>query len=209
MLITKYLHSCLLIQEQEKTILIDPGKFTYDAKVFPLESLKSIDYILITHEHFDHCSPDFIRSLLTKFPDTQIISNESVVNYLRQENIAASTQAPEFLTIEAVPHEDVVIAVPPENSQFTLFRKLTVPGDSHHVRNTAAIFALPIQAPWGSFADALKLAETLSPKYILPVHDWHWKDEVRKELYKRAAEYLQLSGIDFKCLETAETIEII
>lgn len=208
MIITKYLHSCLLLEEQQKTILIDPGQYTYDTKVFPLNTLQNLDFILITHEHADHCYVPFIQELLQKFPKVQILTNESVVNTLRAVNVDASTKTPEFITTESVPHEDVVTAVPPENTQFTLFQKFTDPGDSYHIRITAPILALPIQAPWGSFSDALKLAETLSPQYVIPIHDWHWKDEVRKNLYQRAYDYLKLSEIEFKGIETGESVEI-
>jgi L-ascorbate metabolism protein UlaG (beta-lactamase superfamily) len=208
MRITKYLHSCLLVEEQDKTILIDPGQYTYQSKVFPFESVKKLDYLLITHEHNDHCFIPFIQELLLKFPDVTIISNDSVVTILQKENIEATTQTPDFIAVEMVPHEDIVIAVPPENIQFTLFNRLTHPGDSHHIRITAPILALPLQAPWGSFADALKLAESLSPKLIIPIHDWHIKDEVRKTFYQWATQYLQQSGIEFKSVETGEMIEL-
>lgn len=208
MKITKYLHSCLFVEEEGINILIDPGQYTYEAKIFSPNSFSKIDYILITHEHFDHMHIPFIKALVDKYPDIQIISNQQVVDKLQENNIVSTTNTPEFITTELVPHEDVVLSVPPENVQFTIFNKLTTPGDSHHVRSTAPILALPIQAPWGSFADAIKLAEELSPKFILPVHDWHWKDEVRKGMYTRAYEYLKQSDLDFKIIESGETVEI-
>lgn len=208
MKITKYVHSCLLIEEQEKTILIDPGNYTYEAKIFPLQTLSKLDYILITHEHPDHCSLPLIKEILNKFTDTIVITNSSTVDKLQKEDIEATIETPEFITTEQIPHEDVVTSVPPENTQFTLFDTFTDPGDSYHINNTAPIFALPIQAPWGSFASALKLAEALSPKYIIPIHDWHWKDEVRKVMYNRAADYLKQTDIEFRSLETGETIEL-
>jgi L-ascorbate metabolism protein UlaG (beta-lactamase superfamily) len=209
MRITKYLHSCLLIEEQEKTILIDPGEYTYNAKIFPLASLENLDAIFITHEHADHCSIPFLKELIAQFPTVQLVTTESLVTKLKEEQINATVELPDFATAEIIPHEDVVIAVPPENLQFTFFGKLTHPGDSHHIKTTAPILALPIQAPWGSFANALKLAESLSPKYIIPIHDWHWKDEVRKGMYQRATEYLEQSGIICKGLETGEVYEVI
>lgn len=208
MRLTKYLHSCLLIEEQGKTILIDPGEYTYTEKVLPLEKLDRLDAIFITHEHADHCSIPFLKELLTKFPTVEVVTNVDLVTKLRAEDISATVELPDFATAETIPHEDVVIAVPPENQQFTFFAKLTHPGDSHHIKNTAEILALPIQAPWGSFANALKLAESLSPKYVIPIHDWHWKDQVRKGLYQRAADYLQESNIIFKGLEAGETVEL-
>ena len=208
MKITKYFHSCLFIEEQDTTILIDPGQYTYEAKVFPLATIENLDAIFITHEHFDHCSIPFLKELVAKFPTVQLVTNEDLVTKLQAEGLQATAELPDYATAEIIPHEDIVIAVPPENVQFTFFNKLTHPGDSHHIRNTATILALPIQAPWGSFVDALKLAEALSPKYIIPIHDWHWKDEVRKTMSQRAAEYLAQSDITMKILGTGEMVEI-
>lgn len=208
MKITKYLHSCLFIQEQDTTILFDPGEYTYNGKVFDIQNTPILDYILITHEHTDHMSIPFLRELINRFPNVEIISNSSVVTLLKTENINASTNTPYFIHAESVPHEDVVLSVPPENTQFTLFNMLTNPGDSHHVRNTSPILALPIHAPWGSFARAIKLAEELGPKTVIPIHDWHWKEEVRRGLHQRAKDYLKESNIDFKLMETGETVEV-
>ncbi len=208
MKITKYLHSCLLVEEQGKIVLIDPGQYTYDAKVFPLATIPQIDTLVITHEHIDHFSIPFIKDIIARFPNIEIFSNESVVALLDKEGIAATSDGNEYITLQPVPHEDVVIAVPPQNVLLTVFGKFADPGDSHHFSTNAPILALPIQAPWGSFADALKLAEEISPQYVIPIHDWHWKDDVRKGMYQRAAEYLQQSDIQFKGLETGETIEL-
>jgi L-ascorbate metabolism protein UlaG (beta-lactamase superfamily) len=208
MKIIKYLHSCLIIEEQGKTFLIDPGQYTYDAKIFPLETIPNIDHILISHEHLDHFSLPFVKEVLTKFPNLSIITNESVCSLLEKETIEATTEGNDYIIVQPVPHEDIVFATPPLNVMFTLFGKFSDPGDSHHFSTTASILALPIQAPWGSFADAIKLAEAISPQYVIPIHDWHWKDEVRKGMYQHAAEYLQQSDIIFKGLETGEIIEI-
>lgn len=208
MKITKYLHSCLLIEHQDKIILIDPGEYTYNEKVIDFQKIQPPEYILITHEHSDHMSISFLRELIDRYPDVKIISNSSVVDLLSAENITAYTKLPSFIRTESVPHEDVVLSVPPQNTQFTLFELFTHPGDSYHFTLTAPIIALPIQAPWGSFASAIKLSEELSPKVVIPIHDWHWKEEVRKSLYQRAREYLMQSNIDFKLMETGVTIEV-
>ncbi len=208
MKITKYLHSCLLLSEAGKTILIDPGQYTFDAQVFPTDTLAQLDAIFITHEHADHCSLPFLKALVAKFPAVEIVTNPELVTTLREEQLEATEELPDYATATPVAHEDIVFAVPPVNTEYTFFGKFSHPGDSHHIISTAPILALPIQAPWGSFANAIKLAESLSPKYIIPIHDWHWKDEVRKGMYERAEEYLAQSDIVFKKLETGETIEL-
>ena len=96
---------------------------------------------------------------------------------------------------------------PPENTVFTVFNKLVHPGDSHHFTSTGDILALPLQAPWGSTSAAVAKALEQKPKVILPIHDWHWKDAVRKGMYARLQPFFKEHGIEFKGLETGESIE--
>jgi glyoxylase-like metal-dependent hydrolase (beta-lactamase superfamily II) len=132
MIISKHSHSCLLIKEANQTILIDPGNYTYEDKALDISSLEGLDYILITHEHPDHMYIPFMKELVEKFPDVKIISNESAVKVLKEANIEALMESSSDITISPTPHERVFGVVPPENIQFSLFNKLTHPGDSLH-----------------------------------------------------------------------------
>src|SRR5205085_2342203 len=97
---------------------------------------------------------------------------------------------------------------PCQNVMITLFDRLASPGDSLTFRKSPEILALPIQAPWGSTTWAVETALKVKPKIILPIHDWHWKDEVRFWIYDRLEKYFQEYGITFKKMETGEIIEI-
>lgn len=61
MKITKYPQSCLLIETKGKKILIDPGALKYKEEYF--EVWNSVDIILITHKHPDHCNTEVLRKL--------------------------------------------------------------------------------------------------------------------------------------------------
>lgn len=209
MKITKYLHSCLLIEEAGKTILIDPGEYTYDAYVFPLETLPALDNIIITHEHADHCSIPFLKKLLARFPKTPITTNKAVKVLLEKENIPGRTSLPSYVYAKKIPHEKVIGVTPPENTCFTLFNRLTHPGDSFHISEIAEILALPVQAPWGSMTQAVNLAVSLKPQVVIPIHDWHWKDEARKGFYSRLEEYFKNYNIQFLKPETGETLAVV
>lgn len=207
MKITKHLHSCLTIEEQEKHLLFDPGIYTYQEHGLDISSLKKLDFILITHEHHDHMFVPFIKELVQKFPRAVVISNSSVQNVLSAYNISVTTAGNEIVTIEEAEHEPV-FGKTFQNYAFTIFDKLTHPGDSLHFTKTAEILALPIQAPWGSYIQALEKAKEIKPKIVIPIHDWHWKDEARKQLYQRAEVYLKEFSIGFKGIENNETLEL-
>ena len=208
MKISKHLHSCLLIEEENKTFLIDPGVFTYQEKALNFNSLSSLDYILITHEHSDHAYIPLIKEIIAKFPTVEIITNPSAATLLKQEDITALTAGNGYIQLEDVSHEKLWDITPPQNVLFKLFNELTHPGDSHHFNQTTDVLALPITAPWGSTTDAVNLALKLKPKIIIPIHDWMWKDVIRQEVYVRLQTYFAKEGIDFKPLETGEIVEV-
>src|SRR4051812_15265297 len=110
MKISKHLHSCLLIEENGKTVLIDPGIFTYQEKALETDKLSNLDYILITHEHPDHMHVPFIKELMEKFPKAQIISNPSIEKILGEDKITVHTDLSDLpndagVQFEEVPHE--------------------------------------------------------------------------------------------------------
>lgn len=62
MKITKYPQSCLLIESQNKKILVDPGNLSYEDSFF--NDWKDVDLILITHRHNDHCHEEVIKEIV-------------------------------------------------------------------------------------------------------------------------------------------------
>lgn len=209
MKISKHLHSCLLIDEQGKTILVDPGNYSYDAKALDINRLQNLDAIVITHEHMDHMYIPWIKEILEKFPNTPIYTTGSAKALLEKEGIQnVNTEGNEYITLESVPHEKIWVGAPAQNVLATLFGKFATPGDSHTFTTHVDILALPIAAPWGSTTRAVELALDLKPKVIIPIHDWHWRDEVREGFYQRLIEYFAQNGIDFKGVETGEVVEV-
>jgi L-ascorbate metabolism protein UlaG (beta-lactamase superfamily) len=74
---------------------------------------------------------------------------------------------------------------------------LTDPGDSHTFQQTKEILALPITAPWGAMVRAVNVALELQPKYIIPIHDWHWSDDARAQAYDMLEPLFEGQGITF------------
>ncbi len=173
MKVSKHAHSCLLAEEGGITILIDPGNYTSEENALDVNAIKKLNFILITHEHNDHMHMPLIRKIAKRFPDATIISNRKVAAILKKEGIKAATKGNDAIKITSAPHE-MTLHGAPENSMFTLFGKLTHPGDSLSFTNTAEVLALPIQAPWGSMVAAVEKAAKLNPKFVIPIHDWHW-----------------------------------
>jgi L-ascorbate metabolism protein UlaG (beta-lactamase superfamily) len=199
MKITKLAHSCLLVEMPEpvnRTVLFDPGEMSMEG--VRTSNLKFLDDIVITHEHSDHFEPQLIQELVRQFPEVRILATQSIVDQLAEMNVKASVQPSQGMVLFDSPHEDVQPIFPaPQQIGVHYLDKLTHPGDSHHFSESKAVLALPITAPWGTMINAAKLATSLKPQYIIPIHDWMWKDEWRLKMYAGLAQYFAEQGIKF------------
>jgi L-ascorbate metabolism protein UlaG (beta-lactamase superfamily) len=208
MKISKHVHSCLFIEEQGKTVLIDPGIFTYQEKALDLAHIDKLDYLLFTHEHPDHMYLPFVKEIVAKFPEVKIVTNQSIVELLQKETIKATTQSPQSIIMTSINHERVFDKEIIENGIFHIFDRLTHPGDSMSFISTKDILALPLLGPSWMITQAAEKAVALQPKTVIPIHDYNWKDMFRKEYYHRLFEFFKKKGIDFKSLETGQKIEV-
>jgi len=197
--ITKLGHACLLVEMPEptnRTALFDPGSFS----TVDVDSLQYLDDIIITHIHGDHFDPELVKRLVTKFPDVHITAPDEVVARLNAESIPATSSESEGIVFFDSPHEAIrplFAGDPPQEIGVHYLDTLSHPGDSHSFRETKAVLALPVQAPWGSTVRAVQLGLELKPKYIIPIHDWHWRDEARETLYGGMEQTFADSGITF------------
>jgi L-ascorbate metabolism protein UlaG (beta-lactamase superfamily) len=207
MKITKYVHSCLVVETAEKVALFDPGAMSYSS--FDFDKFENLNYIFITHIHQDHLHMPFVSALVAKFPKVEIVSTEEVVMQLKQKGIEAQSTPSEGVEFFDSPHENVEPLFPqPQEIGIHYLNKLTNPGDSHTFNETKQVLALPITAPWGSAIKALNLTLKLQPKYVIPIHDWHWNDEARTQMYNSFEENLAKQGITMFRPQTGETMNL-
>lgn len=197
MQISKHSQSCLIVKDQGKVVLLDPGSYTVEEHALDLNQLPQLDAIGITHDHQDHLDIALLKQILKKFPNTSIFSNTSVKDLLAKENITVTITNNDYISMTDVPHEKIWMGPSPQNSMITLFNRFTTVGDSLTFTSSAEILALPIQAPWGSTTAAVEKALEVMPKIIIPIHDFQWKDEVRISMYDRLEEYFKQHKITF------------
>lgn len=196
MKITKLVHSCLLVQTPDRIALFDPGSMS----TVDVDNMSQLNDIIITHAHSDHFNLDLIRRLVAKFPSVHITAPDEVVIQLNAESVPATSAASDGIVFFESPHEAVrplMDSNPPQEVGVHYLGQLSHPGDSHSFRETKAILALPVQAPWGSTVNAIRLGLELKPKYIVPIHDWHWRDEARESLYSAMERLFATQGITF------------
>lgn len=185
MKITKFGHSCLLVEMPSpvnRTALFDPGVMS--EPLLDVDSLEFLDNIIITHNHADHISLPFIKSLRAKFPTVQITAPADTRQQLAEQGIESVSEETPGIEFFESPHADVTPLFPvPEQIGVHYLDLLTNPGDSHTFAASKRILALPITAPWGTTVEAVRLALQLQPRYIIPIHDWHYSDAARSQTY--------------------------
>ena len=209
MKISKYIHSCILLEEGDEKLLIDPGLFSFvEEKVKP-EDFAGIGTILITHEHVDHFYPEALKIILKNNPKAEILANTNISSALEKEGIGAmkfesgELERGKFL-IQAISAEHGIIpaAIPP-NSAFLINEEFLHPGDSLDSRLLelkVKTLALPISAPWLRLVDALAFAKALKPQELIPIHDGFVKDFFRERMYAMCENSLKESNISFQAL---------
>lgn len=212
MRITKFTHACLLVESDtltQRTVLFDPGVFS----TFVVDSLVHIDDIFITHNHADHMDVDRIRQIQKRFPEVRITVPVDAQALLSEAGIdhGVQTTPPEGVRFFEAPHEQIRPMgnddVPQENGIHYL-ELLSHPGDSHSFQETMPILALPVCAPWGSTVAAVRVALAVRPKQIIPIHDWHWHDTARRQIYERLEKRFAAEGIIFHKAVDGETINV-
>ena len=197
--ITKYIHSCLLIRTPDRVGIIDPGGFSWDSGLLDIAKLEQLDDIIITHEHADHLSVPFVQAIVAKFPNARITTTKSAAAQLKAAGIPSARSTPsDGIELFAVNHEPLTpLSQTPENIGVHYLGRITHPGDSQHFTVTNEVLALPVTAPWGTLVRAAQLGSELKPRYIIPIHDWHWNDTARAQAYDRLEAFFKERGIIF------------
>jgi len=206
--ITRIADSCLVVAADQGTILIDPGVFAYKWEGIDLESVGDVSQVLITHEHADHVSPEFVRWLVDRGTDVTVHANENVVALLGDAGIEASTAAPEGTSLEDLRHEVIPTGATVPNRSWTIDGVLTHPGDTYQVTSTAPIMALPLMIAWGSMTASVELAKRLGPSMVVPVHDFALSPSGRRWATDLATMALAPAGIEVVALDPGDSFSV-
>lgn len=210
MKLTKFVHSCILVEHDDEAVLFDPGIFSWNSGVVDVNSLPSLNVIVVSHKHQDHCFEPFIKALVHKFPEVQWVApsdaHQDLVSWGVKNVTNQSFGDLEVTEVDHAPVEPFGVQVRDLISHWKGL--VTDPGDTHDISETKDVLLLPIQAPWGTTIRAIELVNELSPKYIVPIHDWMWNDEWRENVYKRFEDIFADTKSKFLRPLDGQTLEI-
>ena len=209
MKITKYIHSCLLIEKGSDRILFDPGLFTFAEGLVKPSQFTDIQAIIITHKHPDHIDGESLKTIIKNNENATVFGNTDVVKMLAEKDIEAKVfESGELkissFTIEALDakHESILADELPQNTAYIVDEKILNPGDSYDQklfqRKETPILCLPTMAPWATEKGTFDFALNMSPKFIIPIHDGYSKDFFLESRYQNFKKYFDQNNIEFE-----------
>lgn len=185
MKITKFAHSCLLIEVDGTKILTDLGSWNPE-----VPEVSGLDAVLITHEHQDHFDIEKLKTLLSQNEGAKVITHASVGEKLSEVGIKYQGIEPgerievKGVSVESCGSDHAIIygrVSPCRNTGYLIADKFYIPGDALHdtPSKQVEILALPTGGPWMKVAEAIDYAKSLKPKVVIPIHDAMYTEEVR------------------------------
>lgn len=221
MKITKFHQSCLLIQINDKRILVDPGNIGYTEEMYE-KYWKDIDYIFITHKHPDHCLATVINDIVKrdnaklyvssevkneyKFENCNVVKNEDILSF-KDFCVEVTKAVHGYLPI--MRDVDVVY----ENIGYIFndnTTKLYVTSDTISFKNeyNCNIICMPFNGnglTLGVF-DGTQFAKKTGANLVIPIHLEHSNPVMMPNLDK-LKENIENEKMEYKMLEIFETIE--
>ncbi|MFI5772364.1 MBL fold metallo-hydrolase [Streptomyces sp. NPDC051658] len=174
--LTKKTHSCIRLEKDGRTLVIDPGGFSeQDAAV-------GADAMLVTHEHPDHFDEGRLRAGMEADPAAEIWTLRSVADRLaaafpgRVHTVghgdtftAAGFDVQVHGELHAVIHPDIPRIT---NIGFLVDGSLFHPGDALTVPDRPVdTLLLPVMAPWNKLSEVIDYVREVKPRRAIDIHD--------------------------------------
>ena len=177
MRITKFGHSCVRIEHEGRTVVVDPGGFTQP------EAVDGVDAVLVTHEHPDHYAPANLART-----DAPVFTIDAVAARIREEapdvaeRVTVVSPGESFETaglpvravgeLHAVIHPDLPRF---HNSGYVVTcgtSKLFHPGDALTPPGEAIdLLCVVVSAPWMKASEAVDFARLVGAPRNIAIHD--------------------------------------
>ncbi len=171
MKITRYFQSCLLVEEGNARLLIDPSG--QEAERY--DNFGKLNAVLYTHQHGDHFDADLAQRFAAA--GVPIYANASTAKFCKTPPLVLE-DGKEYdvagVKIKAIelPHCPMVDgSAGPQNTGLLVNGRLFHPGDGRELDGLQVeILALPITGPDISLRDANDFAKQVGAKTAIPVH---------------------------------------
>ncbi|MFH8515565.1 MBL fold metallo-hydrolase [Streptomyces gelaticus] len=174
--LTKKTHSCIRLEKNGRTLVIDPGAFSEQ------DAAAGADVMLVTHEHPDHFDEGRLRAVMEADPAAEIWTLRSVADRLaaafpgRVHTVghgdtftAAGFDVQVHGELHAVIHPDIPRIT---NIGFLVDGAVFHPGDALTVPDRPVdTLLLPVMAPWNKISEVIDYVREVGPRRAIDIHD--------------------------------------
>ncbi len=207
--LTHYGHAALHVEINERSFLVDPGGFSSG-----FNEIRSLDAILITHQHWDHFDQKAVQMMLRMHPEAHLYvdteTNAAIdveIDSARVHTVGpgdslriGQTEIQVVGGLHARIHRDIPLVV--NVGYFFSDVRLLHPGDAFFVPNREVkTLALPMSGPWQSLEDAVEYLREVKPIRAFPVHEALLS---RPEIYYDYLERLKPEGTQITILDPGQ-----
>jgi L-ascorbate metabolism protein UlaG (beta-lactamase superfamily) len=174
--LTNFAHSCVRLDDGDRSLVIDPGVFSDVDR-----ALDGASDVLITHEHPDHIDVDRLRAAVERDSRLRVWGPPSVGGLLAKAGEQFTAVSPgesfeaggfavrPFGGQHAVIHSSIPVIA---NVAYLVDESVYHPGDSFAVPPVSVpTLLLPVHAPWSKIAEVIDFVIAVRPKSVHQIHD--------------------------------------
>jgi L-ascorbate metabolism protein UlaG (beta-lactamase superfamily) len=213
MQLTKFSHSCVRLDDGDRSLVLDPGVFSEVE-----QALDGAGGVLITHEHPDHLDADRVRAAAARDPRLRIWAPASVASSLGDlgEQVVAVGPGESFSPVgfavrtfggqHAVIHPTIPVIA---NVAYLVEDAVYHPGDSLIVPPVPVqVLLAPIHAPWSKTAEVIDFVVSVRAARAFQIHDALLNDTgigfVEGHVSRIGAEH----GSEYRHLKPTESVDV-
>ena len=218
MLLTKYTHSCIRLEQDGRVLVLDPGIFSESAT-----ALAGADTVLITHEHPDHYDGDTLAHALSTLPDLSVHAPTGVARDLRvrapeaQGRIMDAAPGERFTAAgfavecfggqHALIHPSIPVVA---NVGYLIDDDLYHPGDALIVPDGVSVGTLlvPVHAPWSKVSEVVDFVVSVRAPHAFQIDDGLLNEHGLAFTESHIARIGGLHGVKFRHLHAGQSVDI-
>lgn len=174
MKLTKYNHSCVVIEDGGQKVVIDPGSFLPG-----LPDVSNAVALIITHEHPDHFNIENVKQIVAANPDIEVYAADGIASQLEDLDVttalpgetlsAGSFRLKFFGGLHALVHKTMPR---PANIGVLINDTVYYPGDSYDAPDVRPkVLLTPTSGPWLKIGDVIDFLDVVKPEIAIPTHN--------------------------------------
>ena len=219
MIITKYAQSTVLIEKNEMSLLIDPGKYNFDDEKLNRNFFNEVDVLFITHKHADHYDLEAVKNIYNNSKPkiytvkeiSESLKNEGIESHIF--SIGSKIEEGPF-SIESIVTNHVV-----RDEKIDCFGMLVKSGkDSfYHTSDTLHITDKPtnctvLMVPINNrgvcmgINDAITFSKEVKPQIVIPIHYDSPKDSHINP--KEFVDKISVEGVNSKIMNFGDYLNV-